>query len=143
MRQTEPTAEHILMQTSGEGGGTCSAGAYEGEGDQAVERRALAVTEELYQHDGGSGAYLEDLVETNAVELQAAQTKTSVRRWVDATGQQGSCLMLVSTTKPAYAVEMGRMALVDTRTASTKPTRRHTSTPAIVKRKWMRERVRG
>ncbi len=46
-----------------------------GQGSEAVERRALAVAEELDEHYCGRGAYFEDLIKTNAVQLQAAQTK--------------------------------------------------------------------
>ena len=61
-------AERLL----GAGQVTCSAGADEGEGGQAREGRALAVAKEVDEHDGRGGAYLQDLVQAHAVELQAA-----------------------------------------------------------------------
>ena len=70
---------------------TCGAHANQGQGSEAVERRALSVAEELDEHYCGRGTYFEDLIETNAVQLQAAQKKchkASCRRSRDTTAAE-------------------------------------------------------
>ncbi len=59
---------------------TCCAQAYEGECGEAVERRALFVAEELDEDYSGGGADLEDLVQADAVQLQAKRAKRQALR---------------------------------------------------------------
>ncbi len=54
---------------------TCGAHANQGQGSEADERRALAVAKELDEYYCGRGTYFKDLIQTNAVQLQTAQTK--------------------------------------------------------------------